>query len=117
MKANRVAILSQFPLIGRAIEQVLQAADDIEVIACMPDEPGAWTQVLGLHPDVVIKVGDEGTVPAALPSLWPEESLRIICLETAGNEMRLYQARQMTVTRVEDLIQAVRANGEEVGVG
>lgn len=116
MKTQRVAIFFQFPLIGRAIEQLLDTTDDIEVIACVPDEPAAWTQVLPLHPDVVIKVGEGGMASTALPPLLPEEVLRLIHLGTVGNEMCLYQARQMTVTRVEDLIQAIRASGEGVDV-
>ena len=111
MEAQRVVILFQFPLVGRAIERLLEATADIEVIACMPDEPENWDCVMDLHPDVVIQVCEVETT-ATPPPLPSEEVLRLIRLEATGNEMYLYQARQKTATRTEDLIQAIRTSNE-----
>ncbi|MFQ5857994.1 MAG: hypothetical protein ACE5LU_20505 [Anaerolineae bacterium] len=111
MEARRVVILFQFPLVGRAIERLLETIGGIEVIACMPDEPQGWLHVQNLHPDVVIQVCE--TERAAAPLLLPSNAvLRLIRLESTGNEMCLYDARQLTATRIEDLIQAIRASGE-----
>jgi len=112
MGVHRVVILSQFPLVGRAIEQLLQTIDDIEVVACMPDEPEGWSRAVELHPDVVIQVCSTETAPT-VPSLpLPEAVGRLIRLEATGNEMYLYQAQQKTATCIDDLIQAIRASGE-----
>lgn len=117
MTAHRVAILFQLPLIGRAIQQLLESADDIEIVACLPDEPAAWSQVLQRCPDVVIKVGEEGVASTSLPLQLPEEALHLIHLHSAGNQMRLYQARQITVKNVEDLLQVIRAGKGRADIG
>lgn len=111
MGGRRVAILSQFPLVGRAIERLLETSADIEVVAFLPDQPEGWDRIPDLHPDVVIQVGGPGTISVTPLVLAPAEVLRLICLEATGNEMRLYDARQMTATGVEDLVQAIRARG------
>jgi len=108
MKAERVAIIYQFPLIGRAISQLLDAADDIEVVACVPDDATALTQILPLHPDVVIKVSEDGLASTPLPLQLPEKELRLIYLRSAGNELSLIKAQQMTITDVEDLFRVIR---------
>jgi DNA-binding NarL/FixJ family response regulator len=120
MNDHRVAILYQFPLVGRAIGQLLSSVDDIEIVACMPDESTAWNHILPLHPDVVIKVGEDKFASATLPPLLPKEALQLIYLETTGNEMCLCHTQHITVTSIEDLIRAVhtsddRLEGETVG--
>lgn len=106
----RVVILYQFPLIGRAIEQLLEAAKDIEVIACLPEEPDGWTQVGALQPDVVVEERETEETPASLPPLPLGERLQLICLGSQGNEMCLYQAQHLPVTGPDDLAQVIRAS-------
>ncbi|HBY97674.1 MAG: hypothetical protein M5U01_37295 [Ardenticatenaceae bacterium] len=115
MRVRRVAILSRFPLVGRAIEGLLATTADIDVVACEPDEPGGWAHVFDLHPDVVIQVSEPGTILATPFPLSAEDVLRFICLEATGNEMHLYDARRMTATGPEDLIRAIRVGGGGVG--
>lgn len=106
----RVVILYQFPLIGRAIEQLLAAAKDIEVIACLPEEPDGWAQVAALHPDVVVEERETEETQASLPTVPLGERLQLICLGSQGNEMCLYQAQHLPVTGPDDLAQAIRAS-------
>lgn len=115
METRRVVILFQFPLVGRAIEQLLKSTDNIEVIACMPDESEGWTRTLELRPDVVIQVCEAGAASVAPAQLLSKDVLRLIRLEATRNQMGLYQAQQMTVTCPEDLIRAIQASGEWVG--
>lgn len=106
----RVVILYQFPLIGRAIEQLLAATKDIEVIACLPEEPDGWAQAKALQPDVVVEEREMEETRASLPPLPPGERLQLICLGSQGNEMCLYQAQHLPVTGPDDLAHAIRAS-------
>jgi DNA-binding NarL/FixJ family response regulator len=106
----RVVILYQFPLIGRAIEQLLEAAKDIEVIACLSEEPDGWAQAEALQPDVVVEEYETEGAPASLPTLPLGERLNLICLRSQGNEMCLYQAQHLSVTGPDDLAQVIRAS-------
>ncbi|MFQ6057293.1 MAG: hypothetical protein ACE5MB_00230 [Anaerolineae bacterium] len=111
MKNHRVFILLRHPLFAQAVESLLQGEEGIEVVGIDTDAQRALERIKVLQPDILVvdeNDEDEPLIPGVSRIFQESLGLRMIGLKVGSNELVIYSRQQRTVTRPEDLVEAIR---------
>ncbi|MFQ6016409.1 MAG: hypothetical protein ACE5NP_13310 [Anaerolineae bacterium] len=109
MRERRVFLICTHPLLCEAVQLILER-EGIELIGTETDQQKALKSIQSLQPDVIL-VESEGDAPElieAISRLIQEKTgARLVNLSLNTNEISIYHREHKTVTKTEDLIQAI----------
>jgi cytochrome c oxidase subunit 2 len=107
----RVLIVSAHPLFREGITRLLR--DQVEVVGAVADPQTARDLIRQHRPHAIIVDHESVELQEAdlAPLLWPEiESLKVIYVTLAGNEMIIHERRRITGATEDDLLRALEAS-------
>ena len=111
MDRVRVLIVSAHPLFREGITRLLR--DQVEVVGAVADPQAARNLIRQHRPHAIIVDHESVELQEAdlAPLLWPEiESLKVIYVTLAGNEMIIHERRRITGATENDLLRALEAS-------
>lgn len=113
MDGDRVLIVSAHPLFREGITRLL--GDEVEVVGAVADWEEARAVIRQRRPHTVIVDHESAELKDTdlAPLLWSEmETLRVIYVTLAGNEMIIHERRRITGATEADLLDAVETTAD-----
>jgi DNA-binding NarL/FixJ family response regulator len=105
MRTPRILILSDQPLFGQVIRRFIEEHTRMKVIAIESDHERVQAKVNELCPDIIILGDDVAAAPPWLPGLLQSApEVRVVRFTLNGNEVQVYDVRQMVARRPQDLV-------------
>lgn len=110
-------MLSSQTLFSQGVESLLRGQLGVEIVGRETDTSKAVESIRKLKPNVVVIDGkDLASAPfsAVACLLKEEEGLRIIAMNLENETIRVFRGEQRNAVTVEDLVAAIKENGEEL---
>jgi DNA-binding NarL/FixJ family response regulator len=108
---KRIFIISNYPLFGRGLQNLLNQQNNIEVVGQETCIERVNDQIKMLHPDIVIFDSDEpmqASTPGLLYRIMKEHSgIKIVGLSLQDNKFRVYGAVHGVVHEVADFLKII----------
>jgi chemotaxis response regulator CheB len=103
-RRRRVLILADQPLFAQAVRSLVESNSRMSIVGVEPPGQDTLERVRSLRPDVII-FESEGEQSPLLPVLLDNQpKVRLIQLTLAENVIRVYDRRQITARRAQDLM-------------
>ncbi len=111
MTDRRIVVIYRKSLLAQGLEALLKRTAGLEVVGMDFEREDAAQHIAVFHPEAVIVDVDElGIVGKTLimQVLQENPSVKVFCLSINGNNVDVYQRRQMAVTKADELVEAIR---------
>ena len=111
MAAKRIFVLYKNSLFAQGIESLLREKPELEVVGIDLDrEKAGWTH--GVPDAVVVDMNDDQANWVGLLSqvLTKNPVVKVICVNSASPTVDIYRHSQLAASKVEDLVEAIRAS-------
>ncbi len=113
----RVVVLYGSSLFIAGLETCLKEYPEIEVLRIRPALPDSGQCLRSVHADVIIFDGGDdhlGNLPSTTQLTRENPGILIIGLDAANNSLTILSSEQRSVTRSEEIIEAIRRAGAKI---
>lgn len=103
---KRIFIVSQYPMFGRGLKNLLCQQPDLDIIGWETNLEQAVVQIEQLQPEVILLESDH-SFPGVSAILHVSPHSKVVNLSLQSNQLLVYQVRQRIVKTVEDLLKII----------